>query len=249
MNSRKRVVVDTFCLSFEKTGIKTYTQELVAGLRDHQSDSCDYSFSLSLSRIDKLSFLGDWRNGNLRLGFHFIYFVWKQVILPLLLLIRKADVVVCPDFIAPVISPYLLKLAVIHDAFLWQSPGHYGRSWRKWYLWMLMKGLSGRSVVVTTSNYSKKSLESYLKKSIHVVYQSFMHAPTKRTGEDSPVESAFVLHVGLIEERKSLDTLINAFALFVREIDSPYQLIMVGRSENDLIVCRLKSIAESLNIS
>ncbi|MEQ8554285.1 MAG: glycosyltransferase family 1 protein [Cyclobacteriaceae bacterium] len=251
MAHQKHVVVDTFCLSFEKTGIKTYTQELVAGLLDHQSDFCEYSFSLSFQQIEKISFLGSWRNGNLRLCFHLVYFLWKQLYLPILLLIRKADSVICPDFIAPAFSPRLLKVTVIHDAFLWQSPEQYGRLWRSWYLWMLENGLRGRSVVVTTSNYSKMSLQPYLplQQCLKVVYQSIAHTPTEKSKKESPVKSVYVLHVGLIEERKNLDTLIKAFALFVAEIDLSYELIIVGRSENDQMIDRLKRMSKALNIS
>ena len=233
MTKKRRVILDTFCLCYELTGVKTYTNELVSSIEEGRSTENDYLYTVSLENTRKLAFLSNWRNGPKRYLFHCVFHLWKQVVLPIVIFLRGADVVICPDFIAPVLSFRVLKIVVIHDAFLWQSPKHYGTIWRKWYLLMIKAGLSGNCTIITTSRYSKRSLIPFIpyQKTIHVVYQSINHhTPLHR--ELSTIDGHCILHVGLIEERKNLETLISAFAKFLSEVESGYRLIVAGQSES-----------------
>ena len=55
------------------------------------------------------------------MGFSTTIPFWKQIILPVKLLFNSADVLICPDYVAPIFSP-TRKIVVIHDNLFWKYP-------------------------------------------------------------------------------------------------------------------------------
>lgn len=232
---RKKVLIDTFCLITASTGIRTYTIELCKSMDEfaHMS-GLDFETSLSLERMSRSTFLKGKLPVFKKIFHHVSYFIWKQIWLPLIIIFKKVDVVICPDFVAPMFCTASLKLAVVHDAFFWELPTHYNKFWRTYYLKMVALGLSRKAKVVTTSQYAKQKLKRYLKTvDIEVIYQcpkplsAIINTP-KGSQLDS-IEGEYILHIGYFDKRKNLAHLVKAFDNFLKEVkNDTIKLVLAG---------------------
>ena len=184
--------------------------------------------------------------------FHIYYFFWKQIILPFKILKHKPNVLICPDFVAPLWRLKTLKLCVIHDTLFWDYPKNYSALWRKYYTKLISLGLRGNSSIITTSNYVKSNLESLFSKqnfSINVIYQSFIKS---KTDDDRILktlnlkDSDFLFHVGSFDKRKDLITLVKAFKLLKEDKTNDHlKLVLTGQkiiNGNDRSIKRIGNL-------
>ena len=236
MASKIIVYIDVFYYQAALTGIRTYINELVLGAKNSKNKNIEYLFSHDINQWDQnYKFLNP-KNRLLRLCFHMYYFFWKQIILPFKILKHKPDVLICPDFVAPLWQLRALKLCVIHDTLFWDYPKNYNAIWRKYYIKLINLGLRGNTSVITTSKYSKRKLErSFSKKtpSIIVIFQSFLKS---KMDDDivlktlSLIDSDYLLHVGSFDKRKDLLTLVKAFKLLKEDVKNKHlKLVLAGK--------------------
>jgi len=207
------------------SGLKTYIEELVNAAKSHGSDEIEYIFSHDIKKIKNNQLFINSKFRIIRWLFQLRYLLWKQIVLPLKLLIKRVDIVICPDYIAPIIC-YSKKIVVIHDNLFWKYPKNYPRIWRNYYTKLIQLGLNSKSIIVTTSNYSKLGLQPILKKNkIYPVYQSSENFSIQQTNENG---KKYILHVGTFEKRKNLLTLIKAFKKFKKELKVDCKLVLAG---------------------
>ncbi|WP_143959324.1 glycosyltransferase family 4 protein [Litoribacter populi] len=230
---KKRVYVDLFYLNTALTGIKTYMLEFCEAVKEHSQNDVKYIFSHDPNQqANKHFFRGDvpyWR----KLLYHLYYFWYKQVVLPLRLTTHKADQLICFDFVAPAINNKP-SVVVIHDAFFWQMPQNYNSHWRKYFLKAISWGLKDNTTVVTTSEYSRRSIleATDIGHSIEVVYQCPRLLP--EMADDSVINSlelspkGYFIHIGSFDKRKHLPVLIKAFAKFDQNHPGAKKLVLVG---------------------
>ena len=155
---KKRVYIDVFYYKTALSGIKTYIEELVQGLNKYGRKDVDYIFSHDIEKLKNRQFFINSKYRLVRWAFQFRYLFWKQIILPIKLLFNSADVLICPDYIAPIFSP-CRKIVVIHDNLFWKYPFNYPILWRSYFIKLIKLGVSNNSEVVTTSKYSKIGLK------------------------------------------------------------------------------------------
>lgn len=229
-----KVLLDLQYLNVATSGIKTYMMELakaavayphpdIEWIFTHDPDlqAADPTFKNPQSKIQ-------------RLNYHMDYFRWKEFQLPDLVKKYQPDVLICPDFVSPAASMPCRRLTVIHDAFFWQMPKNYPKWWRTYFLNLLKKGLKERTEIITTTEYSKVALRKHLrvKFPISVIYQSPKTIADRRdTGfllQSGFREKSYFLHIGTFDKRKNLPLLVNAFADFLKETGSDFQLILAG---------------------
>ena len=207
------------------SGLKTYIEELVSASKTHGSDEIEYIFSHDIKKITNNQFFINSQFRIIRWIFQLRYLVWKQIILPIKLLINKADIVICPDYITPIIC-HSKKLVVIHDNLFWKYPKNYPSIWRNYFIKLIYWGLNSKSIIITTSNYSKKGLESiFTKNKIVPIYQSSENFSVKKYTENG---KKYILHIGTFEMRKDLLTLIKAFKKLKEEVKVDYKLVLAG---------------------
>lgn len=169
-----------------------------------------------------------------RLNYHLDYFRWKEFQLPDLVKKHRPDVLICPDFVSPAASLSCRRLTVIHDAFFWQMPQNYPKWWRTYFLRLLKKGLKEQTEIITTTDYSKRSLEKHLGKQwpISVIYQC--PKSLKAASEPSILkklglsEQSFYLHIGVFDKRKQLPFLTEAFGEALKQGHTSKKLVLVG---------------------
>ena len=207
------------------SGLKTYIEELVSASKIHGSDEIEYIFSHDIEKITNNQFFINSKFRIVRWIFQLRYLIWKQIILPVNLLINKADIVICPDYVAPIIC-FSKKIVVIHDNLFWKYPKNYPRIWRNYYTKLIQLGLNSKSIIITTSNYSKLELQPLFKKNkIYPIYQSSENLSIKQTNKNGKI---YILHVGTFEKRKNLLTLIKAFKKLKEELNIDYKLVLAG---------------------
>ena len=139
-------------------------------------------------------------------------------------MINKVDIVICPDYVAPIIC-YSKKIVVIHDNLFWKYPKNYPSIWRNYYTKLIQLGLNSKSIIITTSNYSKLGLQPLFKKNkIYPVYQSSENFSIQQTIK--MVKNIFYMLEHL--KRKNLLTLIKAFKKLKDELRVNYKLVLAG---------------------
>ncbi|MEB2776530.1 glycosyltransferase family 1 protein [Algoriphagus sp. D3-2-R+10] len=229
-----KVLLDLQYLNVATTGIKTYMTELAnAALtyphpdiewvfsHDPETQSADQSYKVPQSKIQ-------------RLNYHLDYFRWKEFQLPDLVKKHQPDVLICPDFVSPAASLRCRRLTVIHDAFFWQMPQNYPKWWRKYFLSLIKKGLKEDTEIITTTEYSRKSLYKYLKR---IYPMTVIHQAPKKLleGVDTTflenhglLKHQYFLHIGTFDKRKNLPLLIRAFADFLKKTNSEFKLVLAG---------------------
>ena len=115
---KTKVYIDTFYYITALSGIKTYIEELVQGVKKYGSEDIEYIFSHDIEKLKNKQFFINSKFRLVRWFFQVRYLVWKQIILPIKLISNSADILICPDYVAPIFSPSR-KIVVIHDNRGW----------------------------------------------------------------------------------------------------------------------------------
>jgi glycosyltransferase involved in cell wall biosynthesis len=231
--AKKIILVDIFYLHVAQTGIKTYIECLCAEIEKDTTSEFTYIITPPLSQIQKSDFFKGktplWKN----LLYQCIYFFRKLVFIPFLTIKHRSSILFSPDILSPIWARGT-KISVIHDAFFWENPKHYNPLWLKVYLWLLEAGLKNNAQVVTISEYSKLQIKKHLKLpnlQVHVVYPSSnLRLSEKGAKKDPPLIDPYFLHVGVMEKRKNLPVLIQAFSQLVKRGEfASFKLVLVGQ--------------------
>ena len=206
------------------SGIKTYIEELVQGLNKYGRKDVEYIFSHDIEKLKNKQFLINSKYRLVRWAFQLRYLVWKQVILPIKLFLNSADVLICPDYVAPIFSP-TRKIVVIHDNLFWKYPFNYPVLWRNYFTKLIKLGVYINCELVTTSKYSKNGLKNIFNNKISYIYQS-----SERVFYSNEINKSkdYILHIGTFEKRKDLLTLVKAFKLFKDKTKSNLKLVLAG---------------------
>ena len=226
LNLKKtKVYIDVFYYKTALSGIKTYIEELVQGINKYGRKDVEYIFSHDIEKLKNKQFFINSKYRLVRWTFQFRYLIWKQIILPIKLLFNSADVLICPDYVAPIFSP-TRKIVVIHDNLFWKYPSNYPKVWRRYFIKLINLGLYNNAEIVTTSSYSKRGLKNiFNNKKITYIYQS-----SERVYYDDKINRLknYILHIGTFEKRKDLLTLVKAFKLFKDKTNSNHKLVLAG---------------------
>jgi len=228
---KKVILIDIFFQYLAQTGIKTYTDSLLNQIAAYDGEAYTFVIFPSREKIKESKFFkgktARWKNW----WFQIQYFSHKLLVLPFLSLWYKADLVFSPDILSPIWSRGK-RISVIHDAFFWETPEHYNALWRKIYLFFLQKSIDSGACVLTVSHYAKSKISNYLITSNPITaIPTGLDLPvkSKKNKEFSPHPNPYFLHVGVMEKRKNLPTLIKAFAIFSEKSDTAYALVLVGQ--------------------
>jgi glycosyltransferase involved in cell wall biosynthesis len=147
--------------------------------------------------------------------------LWEQFALPLHLRRLGADLLHAPAFVGPLCSP-CPQVITVHDLSFLRYPALFKRS-NRLYL-KVMTGLACRraAAVIAVSHFTAGEvvrLLDVLPERVHVIHHGvdpgFHPLPAEDVvyfRERMGLPERFVLHVGTLEPRKNLTTLVRAFA-------------------------------------
>jgi glycosyltransferase involved in cell wall biosynthesis len=230
---RPKVVVDVFYLYVAQTGIRTYMVTLCEEILKKNNSDFDYVISPNYQKVKQNQFFrgktAKWKN----LLFQVLYFFRKQVVLPILSYFHQAALVFSPDILSPIFAKGK-KVSVVHDTFFWDNPEHYQSLWLKYYLYFLEKGLQKNGEIITITHFSKSRLQElapFKSIPIQVVYEaSGLSENSDLSLLQSTTQAPYFLHVGVLEKRKNLGLLIQAFDKLTRMAGyESLRLVLVGQ--------------------
>jgi glycosyltransferase involved in cell wall biosynthesis len=230
---RPKVVVDVFYLYVAQTGIKTYIVTLCDEILKKNNSEFEFIISPNYQKVKQNQFFrgktAKWKN----LLFQLLYFFRKQVVLPILSYYQQASIVFSPDILSPVFAKGK-KVSVVHDTCFWDTPEHYQSLWLKYYLYFLEKGLQKNGEIITITHFSKTRLHQlppFKSIPIQVVYQaSGLSESLVLSDLKSTTQAAYFLHVGVLEKRKNLGLLIQAFDKLTKMAGyESHRLVLVGQ--------------------
>jgi glycosyltransferase involved in cell wall biosynthesis len=225
-----KIAIDTLDLQIAKTGQRTYLEMLIEGLNARIDPADDLTLFVPPTRR-KLS-------GKLDILYnHLFHFYWKQIRLPWLAAQKRCDYLICTDYFVPLVRWKTKYIVVFHDAFFFESPEHYNRLWLLYFKLFAVPAAKKSYRIVTTSHYAKGQLveKAEIPRSmIEVIYQGGKSiqkaaASALRAEIQAVTETPYILHVGVLEKRKNLVLLIQAFHESLSELPNT-RLVFVGQA-------------------
>jgi glycosyltransferase involved in cell wall biosynthesis len=234
---KQKIGIDIRDLKIAKTGAHTYLSELCKAIKSNEQDlQFEYVFLdtrlpiyTGSSKIGKL-----WEQVN--------YIFWKQITLPIKAWLTGCSLVFCTDYFVPYMHLGFTTVPVFHDAFIWEYPNHYNKYWLGLFKTFGVSAAKKASAVVTVTSYAKDQIAKYSGIDaanivpIHIGPKSSIAENEFSAGIDHIVEpllqKKYILHVGTIEKRKNLTTLLKAFELHLQHNSQDLYLIIVGQKSN-----------------
>ena len=173
---------------------------------------------------------------------HLSFVWWKEVTLPIKAWRAKADILFCTDYFVPLFTMRCETVPLFHGAEFWELPENYNPIWRLLLNWLAVPAARRSRYVVTVSRHSQRAISKHTgldhdrivpihnapKSDIrHRLPDASRQAVLRSYGV--PVGAPYILHVGVMDKRKNLVRLIQAFAQSLDHIDRAYRLVLVGQ--------------------
>lgn len=224
-SSHKPIVlgVDIRDLRIAQTGARTYLSELL------QQWQCMPSLNLVVLDTQFNVYTG--KNKCWKLIEHLRFIWWKQIQLPVLAKRKGVTHLFCSDFFVPYWKRGLKTIAVLHDAFFWESPEHYHPLWLTLFHYLGVTAAKKADLLIVPTETAKKAIlakEDFDPFKMKVVWEANKtFAQTKIL--PNKMTSPYFLHVGVLEKRKNLVRLVKAFAKVHAQYPA-YKLVLVGNT-------------------
>jgi glycosyltransferase involved in cell wall biosynthesis len=234
---KQKIGIDIRDLKIAKTGAHTYLSELCKAIKNSEQD-LQFEYVFLDSRLPV--YTGSSKIGKLREQVNYIF--WKQVTLPIKACLNGCKLVFCTDYFVPYMHLGFTTVPVFHDAFIWEYPSHYNKYWLGLFKTFGVSAAKKASAVVTVTNYAKDQIAKYSGIDatkiipIHIGPKSSIAENEFGAGIDHNLEpllsKKYILHVGTIEKRKNLTTILTAFELLLQNNTQDLYLIIVGQKSN-----------------
>lgn len=234
---KQKIGIDIRDLKIAKTGAHTYLSELCKVIKNSEQDlKFEYVFLDSHLPV----YTGSSKIGKLREQVNYIF--WKQVTLPIKAWLNGCSLVFCSDYFVPYMHLGFTTVPVFHDAFIWEYPSHYNKYWLGIFKTFGVSAAKKASAVVTVTSYAKDQIAKYSGIDaanivpIHIGPKSSIAENEFGAVVDHNLEpllsKKYILHVGTIEKRKNLTTLLAAFEMLLQNNPQDLYLIIVGQKSN-----------------
>ena len=233
---KQKIGIDTRDLKIAKTGAHTYLSELCKAI---QNNSADLQFEYVFLDTRLPIYTGSSKIG--KLWEQINYMIWKQVTLPLKAWQKGCSLVFCTDYFVPYIHLGFTTVPVFHDAFFWEYPTHYNRLWLELFKSFGVSAAKKSSAVVTVTNYAKQQIAKHSGIDAEKIIPIYIGPKTSiaepqqnnaTNNYEQLLNKKYILHVGTIEKRKNLTTLITAFEKYLTTTQQETYLIIVGQKSN-----------------
>lgn len=228
----RKIAIDTRDLKKGKTGTFTYLKALC----DEFSSNSEVVFiSYPFTVYTGPSYLG-------KIAEHMLFFLWKQVYLPLYCVANGVDALLCTDYFLPIISIPARKFVVFHDAFFFEQPNHYNAMWLRLFHLLAVPAAKRAEAVIVPTDYVKGRLQHFMPDLSRVAVITEGAKPFSSIKGEARFEKPYILHVGTLDHRKNLPRLVEAFALLnwegllVLAGDSPAYAGSNGRAEVEKVI-------------
>lgn len=163
---------------------------------------------------------------------------WYNIKIPSVLKKIKADIFVSPDGYCS-LTTKVPQCMVVHDLGFLHHPGAYRKSHVSFYKTYLTKFLQKAKIIATVSRLSKEDIISHYKidpGKINIVYSAAKEIFQPQAIEEQSLTKEkytsgkeFFIYVGAIHPRKNLISLLKAFSVFKKRLQSNMKLVLAGR--------------------
>ena len=216
-----KIAVDTHHLYLENAGTKRVTLNLIEQFKKRTDINFieirpPYSLKKGPGFLNKV-----WA--------HSIRFFWVHIHLPILCYLKKANVLLSPEFNTPFYTP-CIKAVIAHDAHMRAQREFTSSLWfYGYYIPFIEKAIQRADLVFTVSEFAKKQVVSLMNvpsKKVSVVYNGldkiFLDEANSAACNDIVQAKGlewkdYVLFVGTFEARKNIERLIEAFGILKRD--------------------------------
>jgi glycosyltransferase involved in cell wall biosynthesis len=229
----KKIKVGYDCrdLFFAQTGTRTFSEELI---REIKRDVSVELVELAPSKVKPP--IGVFAKALS----HILFIYWKMIDLPLKSRKANIDYLICPDYVAPFLFLGKIKtLPVFHGCNIWELPKNYNTLWRIYFSFLARLGERRAFRVLTVSEFSKSRLIQVLgidPEKITVIpigSKSAILVDDAPAIVNGPTEYEYLLHIGILDKRKNLPALVEAFDLLE---DRHLHLVLVGGRPSKLLM-------------
>lgn len=229
-----RIAMDAQCLQTARTGVRTYVNELVAAF---ERLAIPHQLVLlpgprGLPRTHRL----------FRILNQIRYMTWLHIGLPLRMARKDFDVLWSPEYLTPVWCP-IPRVVTYHDSFFLRRPQDYNRWWQLMYRRVTVPAIRRAGAIVVPSHYAKDEAVEYAALPPERTYVTPLGGPAPGSMRvDERLAAAalsrlgvaprrYLLHVGVLERRKNLVTLVRAFDAWQRQggPGAGFKLVLVGQ--------------------
>ena len=250
MGKKIIVGIDISDLKLSATGQKTVLAEIYLQLKKYEES--ETLRNKHLSNFELIYFASPFPIIKSRfkialLFHHFLFHVWKQILLPLKAYSKNCDIVFCNDYFVPYFHLGFKSVQFFYDAFFFENPEHYNKFWFVLHKHLAMPAARKSKFILTITNHSLHKINLLagipLEKLI-CIYLAPKSLDQVGASENDPLLSQFIhtnyiLHVGVMEKRKNVLKLIEAFYLLIKQggIYADFKLVLggtgTGRAESD----------------
>lgn len=231
-NMTKKLVIgiDVRDLKIAKTGARTYLEEILNEFKSNDH-GCEIKY------FDSPFPVYTRRNRFLKLTEHIRFFFWKQLILPIRAYINGCDLLFCTDYFVPYIHLGYKPIPMFYDAFFYEYPEQCNPLWLKMFKTLGVSAAKRAPYIITLSEYSKQRLAHFTNldpDKIIPIHLAPKKTAAKKTDPNfipmfNTPTAKFILHVGVLEKRKNLVRLIEAFKRLRDNGHTDYSLVLVGQ--------------------
>lgn len=240
MSKRIKIGIDIRDLKVARTGTQTYLRELCREFKSMENKRYHFFFfdtSLPVYRGEVKV---------LKLIEHLRYQIWKQITLPLKAWFKNCDIVFCTDNYVPLIKLGFKTVPVFHDAFFFENPEHFNKHWLWLYRKLAVPAAMNASIVITPTFYAKQQIHAHTEidlNKLKVIYEGpksfhdYKHeTKDNKSGYNalsqlSAINGEYILHVGIMNKRKNIPALINAFKVLKRKTNTSLKLVLAGQMD------------------
>jgi len=154
---------------------------------------------------------------------------------PVICLFKGCDILFCTDYFLPLVKLNFKTAVVFHDAFCWEYPEQYNFFWLGLLNTIGVAAAKKADAVITVTDYAKQQIVKYVginAEKIHAIHLAPKSSPKQLAVPTTIIDTSrkYILHIGVLEKRKNLLTLIKAFHLLLQEGYHDYYLVLVGGS-------------------
>ena len=243
-----RIGIDARFLTHPQPGgFKTYTENLVKGLADLDSEN---EYFLYLDRnpgpLDLIPTQANFQTRVVAGSIPMLGFPWReQIQLPRQAAKDKIELFHFPCLTAP-LNLDCPKVITVHD-MIWAFPERFSQNGRfsikrklmEWYNYLVPTyAIKRASAIITVSHVAQKSIVEYLDfplDKIHVTWEAARSSFTQITDQQCleavrnkyRLHSKFILAIGSADPRKNISTLVRAYSMLPNKFREEYQLAIV----------------------
>lgn len=242
-----RVGIDIRDLRVAKTGQKTVAEELCRQFAQMHDSEIEFIFFDTNGSV--YTGTNKWRIALEHIRYQF----WKQVTWPLKAWRRKCDVLFCCDYFPPIWHFGYRTVELFHDAFFLEYPEHYNRSFLRLFHALAMPAAKRCARIMTTTRYAQNRIHELCGFPLQQLVTIPLAAKTANPNiadENMPLPvlpgRKYLLHVGVMEKRKNLPALIQAFHMLSEKGYNDIDLVLVGKGNGKIFSDDSQQVYEAI---